>query len=123
MAAFLIETAKALLTFIAVCVGLGVLYLVFVVVREVGWIVKQENRRKYEQEGKENGNGSIYSGVPVRDWGHGSNRSRKDRSRSENGILSASGHGSSCGGYGINTHGHGHFNNALSEKRQNSIQI
>lgn len=37
--------------------------------------------------------------------------------------LSASGHGSSCGGYGINTHGHGHFNNALSEKRQNSIQI
>ena len=56
MAAFLIETAKALLTFIAVCVGLGVLYLV---VREVGWIVKQENRRKYEQEGKENGNGSI----------------------------------------------------------------
>jgi hypothetical protein len=55
----LIETAKALLTFIAVCVGLGVLYLVFVVVREVGWIVKQENRRKYEQEGKENGNGSI----------------------------------------------------------------
>lgn len=39
------------------------------------------------------------------------------------GILSASGHGSSCGGYGINTHGHGHFNNALSEKRQNSIQI
>lgn len=51
MAAFLIETAKALLTFIAVCVGLGVLYLVFVVVREVGWIVKQE--------GKENGNGSI----------------------------------------------------------------
>ena len=59
MAAFLIETAKALLTFIAVCVGLGVLYLVFVVVREVGWIVKQENRRKYEQEGKENGNGSI----------------------------------------------------------------
>lgn len=27
MAAFLIETAKALLTFIAVCVGLGVLYL------------------------------------------------------------------------------------------------
>lgn len=59
MAAFLIETAKTLLTFIAVCVGLGVLYLVFVVVREVGWIVKQENRRKYEQEGKENGNGSI----------------------------------------------------------------
>ena len=51
MAAFLIETAKALLTFIAVCVGLGVLYLVFVVVREVGWIVKQENRRKYEQTG------------------------------------------------------------------------
>lgn len=59
MAAFLIETAKTLLTFIAVCVGLGVLYLVFVVVREVGWIVKQEKRRKYEQEGKENGNGSI----------------------------------------------------------------
>lgn len=35
MAAFLIETAKALLTFIAVCVGLGVLYLVFVVVRKL----------------------------------------------------------------------------------------
>ena len=39
------------------------------------------------------------------------------------GVRTASGHGSSCGGYGINTHGHGHFNNALSEKRQNSIQI
>ena len=59
MAAFLIETAKALLTFIAVCVGLGVLYLVLAVVKDVGWIVTPENRRKYEQEGKENGNGSI----------------------------------------------------------------
>ena len=59
MAAFLIETAKALLTFIAVCVGLGVLYLAFVVVWDVGWIVKQETRRKFEQEVNENGNGSI----------------------------------------------------------------
>lgn len=59
MVAFLIEAAKALLTFIVVCVGLGVLYLVFVVVREVGWIVKQENRRKYEQEEKKSGNSSI----------------------------------------------------------------
>lgn len=34
MIAFLIEVVKALVTFFAVCVGLGILYLVFVVVRE-----------------------------------------------------------------------------------------
>lgn len=39
MIAFLIEVVKALVTFFAVCVGLGILYLVFVVVREVGWAV------------------------------------------------------------------------------------
>lgn len=36
MIAFLIEVVKALVTFFAVYVGLGILYLVFVVVREVG---------------------------------------------------------------------------------------
>ena len=41
MIAFLIEVVKALVTFFAVCVGLGILYLVFVVVREVGWEVRE----------------------------------------------------------------------------------
>lgn len=53
MIAFLIEVVKALVTFFAVCVGLGILYLVFVVVREVGWEVRRQNREKHEQEGKE----------------------------------------------------------------------
>lgn len=43
MIAFLIEVVKALVTFFAVCVGLGILYLVFVVVREVGWEVRRQN--------------------------------------------------------------------------------
>lgn len=53
MIAFLIETVKAIITFFAVCVGLGILYLVFVIAREVGWLIKQENRKNYEQEDKE----------------------------------------------------------------------
>ena len=53
MIAFLIEVVKALVTFFAVCVGLGILYLVFVVVREVGWEVRRQNREKHEQEDKE----------------------------------------------------------------------
>lgn len=52
MIAFLIEVVKALVTFFAVCVGLGILYLVFVVVREVGWEVRRQNREKHEQEDK-----------------------------------------------------------------------
>ena len=32
---------------------LGILYLVFVVVREVGWEVRRQNREKHEQEDKE----------------------------------------------------------------------
>lgn len=43
---FLIEVIKGLLTFAAVCVGLGFLYLVYIIAREVGWQVRQENRRK-----------------------------------------------------------------------------
>lgn len=53
MIAFLIDVVKALVTFFAVCVGLGILYLVFVVVREVGWEVRRQNREKHEQEDKE----------------------------------------------------------------------
>lgn len=53
MIAFLIEIVKAIITFFAVCVGLGILFLVYVVVREAAWVVKHENRKKYEQEGKE----------------------------------------------------------------------
>ena len=51
MIAFLIEVVKATITFFAVCVGLGILFLV--VVREAAWVVKHENRKKYEQEDKE----------------------------------------------------------------------
>ena len=53
MIAFLIEVIKALVTFFAVCVGLGILFLVYVVVREAAWVVKYENRKKHEQENKE----------------------------------------------------------------------
>ena len=51
MTAFLISVAKALICFVAICIGLGVLMLVWVVVREAAWVVKHENRKKYiEQE-------------------------------------------------------------------------
>ena len=58
---FLIEVIKGLMTFAAVCVGLGIMYLVFIIAREVGWAVKQENRRKYreKQEEKNNADGGI----------------------------------------------------------------
>ena len=48
--AFLIEVIKGLVIFIAVCVGLGVLYIVFIVSREVGWLIKQENRKQYKEK-------------------------------------------------------------------------
>ena len=44
MIAFLIEVVKALVTFFAVCVGLGILYLVFVVVREFADELKRRGR-------------------------------------------------------------------------------
>ena len=50
---FLIEVIKGLLTFAAVCVGLGIMYLVFIIASEVGWVVKQENRRKYRTKQKQ----------------------------------------------------------------------
>lgn len=53
MIAFLIEIVKAIITFFAVCVGLGILFLVYAVVREAAWVVKHGNRKKYEQEDKE----------------------------------------------------------------------
>ena len=52
---FLIEVIKGLLTFAAVCVGLGIMYLVFIIASEVGWVVKQENRRKYRTKQKQCG--------------------------------------------------------------------
>ena len=57
--AFLISVIKALVCFTAMCIGIGVLILVWVVVREAAWVVKHENRKKYEQEEKDNENGSI----------------------------------------------------------------
>lgn len=57
--AFLIEVIKALVCFAAMCVGLGVLFLVWAVVREAAWVIKHENRKKYEQEDKNNENGSF----------------------------------------------------------------
>lgn len=59
--AFLIEIIKGLAAFAAVCVGLGIMYIVFVIAREVGWLIKQENRKQYreKQEGKNNADGSI----------------------------------------------------------------
>ncbi len=51
--AFLIEIIKGVVTLVAVCVGLGVIYLVFVIVREAGWIVKQENRKQYRAKQKQ----------------------------------------------------------------------
>lgn len=50
--AFLIEVIKWLAVFIAVCVGLGLAWLVLVIMREVGWIVRQENRKQYRAKQK-----------------------------------------------------------------------
>lgn len=100
MIAFLIEIVKALVTFFAVCVGLGILYLVFVVVREVGWEVRRQNRRSTNRRTKRNESRIFQGGVSVRDWGHGSNQGIKGR-RSKRSTLSAARlhgdyNGSSC---------------------------
>lgn len=50
--AFLIEIVKGLLAFATVCVGLGVAYIVFIIAREIGWLVKQENRKLYREKQK-----------------------------------------------------------------------
>ena len=52
---FLIEVIKGLLMFAAVCVGLGIVYLVFIIAREVGWVVKQESRKQYRAKQKQCG--------------------------------------------------------------------
>lgn len=41
----LIEVITGLAKFVAVCVGMGVLYIVFIIAREVGWQLTQESRR------------------------------------------------------------------------------
>lgn len=41
---FLIDIIKGLAAFVVICIGLGLAWLVFIIAREVGWIVKQENR-------------------------------------------------------------------------------
>lgn len=58
---FLIDLGKGLLELIVLCVGLGIAYLVFVIAREVGWLIQQENRKQYreKQEEKNNATGSI----------------------------------------------------------------
>lgn len=50
--AFLIDIVKGLVAFAAVCVGLGIMYIVFVTAREAGWLVKQENRKQYRAKQK-----------------------------------------------------------------------
>ena len=52
---FLIDVIKGLLTFAAVCVGLGIMYLVFIIAREVDWVIKQENRKQYRAKQKQCG--------------------------------------------------------------------
>ena len=48
--AFLIDIIKGLAAFAAVCVGLGLAWLVFVIVCEVGWLIRQENRKQYREK-------------------------------------------------------------------------
>ena len=50
---FLIEVIKTLIIFIAICVGASVLYIALVIVREVGWMIQEENRKQYEAKQKE----------------------------------------------------------------------
>ena len=46
----LIEVITGLAKFAAVCVGLGVLYIVFIIAREVGWQLTQESRRGQQED-------------------------------------------------------------------------
>lgn len=49
---FLIDIIKGLAAFVVICIGLGLAWLVFIIAREVGWIVKQENRKQYRTKQK-----------------------------------------------------------------------
>lgn len=50
--AFLIKIIKGLLEFFVVCLGLGLAWLVFVIVREVDWATRQKNRKQYIEKQK-----------------------------------------------------------------------
>lgn len=50
--AFLIEVVKGLVKFIAICIGLAVMYLIYIIAREVGWQVKKISR-KQKEDGEE----------------------------------------------------------------------
>ena len=50
--AFLIEVVKGLVKFIAICIGLAVMYFIYIIAREVGWQVK-ELSRKQKEDGEE----------------------------------------------------------------------
>lgn len=51
---FLIDVIKGLLIFTAICMGLGIAWVAFVVFREVGWLIKQENRKQYKEKQSNN---------------------------------------------------------------------
>lgn len=53
MAVILLEIGKGILAFVLLCVKITVLYLLYIVLREIGWAVKQK-RNKLAQEKKEN---------------------------------------------------------------------
>ncbi len=51
----LIEFAKAVVKIVLTCILLGVAWIVFIIAREVGWRVKQENRKQYRVKQKQCG--------------------------------------------------------------------
>lgn len=47
---YLIEAAKGITGFVVLCICLFVAYLVFVIAKEIGWRIKQENRKQHREE-------------------------------------------------------------------------
>lgn len=47
---YLIEAVKGIAGFVVLCICLFAVYLVFVVVKETGWRIKQENRKWHREE-------------------------------------------------------------------------
>lgn len=50
---FLIEIIKTLVMFIVCGVGIGFVILAVVVAKEAAWVLKNENRKKYEKQEEE----------------------------------------------------------------------
>ena len=101
MIAFLIEVVKALVTFFAVCVGLGN-FISGLCSGQRSWLGGKKTEQRETRTGGQRGMKTEFfqGSVSVRDWGHSSNQDNKGRRNKRSTLFAAWLHsdynGSSC---------------------------